>query len=118
MSSDSIATLLFIPFGINLFLLIPTLRMIGGGNSVRRIPSRGCVGGVIAGLAYKNRWPLGYAYAAAIVIWLLSAGLGALHYLALWRFLPSMESTPSDFLERTGRGEGSNRVTPPQAARR
>jgi len=117
MTSDTMATLLFVPFGINLFLLIPTLRSIGGGNPVRRIPSRGCVGGVIAGLAYENRWPLGFAYSAAIVLWFLSAGLGALHYLALWRFLPSEGSTPGDFLERTGRRGGSKRVPPPQVAR-
>jgi phage shock protein PspC (stress-responsive transcriptional regulator) len=103
-----------IAIGVNLALVVATLRLIGGGNFLRamgsqvltipnrRIPRRGILGGVVAGLAYKNRWPLGRARAITFAIWFFSAGFGAVHYLVLCRYLPAEETAPWDFDERTG----------------
>ena len=124
---DEARLFLVIAVLVNLGLLVATLRWIGGGNFMRavgsqvltipsrRIPRRGLLGGVVAGLAYKNRWSLGRARAIAFALWFLSGGLGALHYLALVRYLPSEESAPWDFDERTG--GASKGPSPTQAAR-
>ena len=127
---DEARLFLVIAILANVFLTFAALRWIGGGNLMRaigsqvltipnrRIPRRGLLGGVVAGLAYKNRWPLGRARAIALVLWFLSAGLGALHYLALCRYLPSEESAPWDFDERTKSGGASKGPSPTQAAGR
>jgi phage shock protein PspC (stress-responsive transcriptional regulator) len=98
----------------NVLLLVLTLRWIGGGNFLRamgsqvltvpnrRIPRRGILGGVVAGLAYGHEWPLKRARLVAAAAWFLTAGFGALHYLALWRWLAAEEAVPWDFDRRTG----------------
>lgn len=109
---------------VNAGLAVAALRWIGGGNFLRamgsqvltipnrRVPRRGLLGGVVAGLAYRNGWPLSRSRAVACGLWFLSAGLGALHYVALWRFLPAEDAVPSDFDERTRAAHAG--VPPPQ----
>lgn len=126
---DGSAFFLAIAVLANVGLAVAALRWIGGGNFLRamgsqvltipnrRVPRRGLLGGVVAGLAYKNRWPLGRARAVACGAWFLSAGLGALHYVALWRFLPAEDAVPLDFDERTG-AVADKGLPPPREAGR
>jgi phage shock protein PspC (stress-responsive transcriptional regulator) len=67
----------------------------------RRIFSRGWVGGVCAGIAYR----LGTAawlvrLVAFLCLWFY--GVGLLAYALLWLFVPDAGLTPSDYEERVG----------------
>ncbi len=98
----------------NVVLVFAALRWIGGSNFFRamgsqvltiperRVPQRGVIAGVVAGLAYARSVPLGKARVIALVVWFLSAGFAAAHYCLLWRCLPATEIAPGDFEEKTG----------------
>lgn len=57
---------------------------------------RRVVGGVCAGFASKHRYPVSAVRAATILLSLVTAGLGGLAYLALWRFLPATGNGPAE----------------------
>ncbi len=61
----------------------------------------GWIGGVCAGLAYR----LGVAIwliRLALVLTVLTFGVGVGIYILLWIFVPNAAKTPSDYAERTG----------------
>ncbi|MEK9154573.1 MAG: PspC domain-containing protein [Patescibacteria group bacterium] len=69
-------------------------------RKLKRIPDRGILGGVCAGLAYYLGIPVWVVRVvwAVVILWL---GFGILLYPIFWIFMPK-ESAPEDFNERTG----------------
>lgn len=66
----------------------------------RRIPDKGWVGGVCAGIAYY----LGFPVWIVRLVWALlifGYGTGLLLYILLWIFVPEAKKTPSDYNKRT-----------------
>jgi geranylgeranyl pyrophosphate synthase/phage shock protein PspC (stress-responsive transcriptional regulator) len=49
----------------------------------------GMLGGVCAGIAARYRFPISAVRAVAVALSVVTAGLGAIAYAALWRFLPA-----------------------------
>ena len=54
-----------------------------------RDSERAVFGGVCAGIASQHRYPLSAVRAATVLLSLVTAGLGGIAYLALWRVLPT-----------------------------
>ncbi|MEX1022948.1 MAG: polyprenyl synthetase family protein [Dehalococcoidia bacterium] len=51
-------------------------------------------GGVCAGIASEHRYPLAAVRAAVVALFVATAGLGGIAYLALWRVLPASVGGP------------------------
>jgi len=65
-------------------------------RKLRKVPDRGWIGGVCAGIAYWLGIP---AWVVRLVLTLAVAGFGfgVVLYLLLWIFMPAWEATPSDY---------------------
>ena len=65
-------------------------------RKLRKVPDRGWIGGVCAGIAYWLGIP---AWVVRLVLTLAVAGFGfgVVLYLLLWIFMPAWEATPEDY---------------------
>ena len=70
-------------------------------KSLRRLPQKGMVGGVCAGLAYRIGMPT-WLLRLSLALLVLLKGVGVGIYLLLWIFLPRQDATPTDYRDRTG----------------
>lgn len=66
-------------------------------KNLKRIPEKGIIGGVAAGIAYFFGWPLWLVRLTMAVLI-----LGGLHfmpvlYILMWIFVPKIEKVPEDF---------------------
>lgn len=68
-------------------------------KNLRRIPKKGIVGGVCAGIAYYLGAPLWLVRLATAVLFVVGIHFVPLLYILMWIFVPKMEKVPEDFDE-------------------
>jgi phage shock protein PspC (stress-responsive transcriptional regulator) len=66
-------------------------------KNLRRIPEKGIIAGVAAGIAYFFGWPLWIVRLVLAVLILGGFSFAPLLYLLAWIFVPKMERVPEDF---------------------
>ena len=74
----------------------------------RRLPTVGWIGGVCAGVAYSIGAPTWIIRMLWVALTFFGMGSGILMYLLLWIFVPTLNFTPPDYVQRTG--DTGNRV--------
>ncbi|HTK60253.1 MAG TPA: PspC domain-containing protein [Candidatus Baltobacteraceae bacterium] len=80
-------------------------RRAGNGQLIplKRLPGKGRLGGVCAGIAYRVGCRPS-AVRAAFILATVTFGLGLMLYVPLWLLLPRRKRMPKDFASRTGLG--------------
>ncbi len=66
-------------------------------KDLKRIPEKGVVAGVAAGIAYFFAWPLWLVRLVMAVLIFGGLHFMPLLYILMWVFVPKMEKTPEDF---------------------
>ncbi len=64
-------------------------------RQLRRLPDRGVIAGVCAGIAERLNVDVLLIRIMAVVLTIGSGGLGAIFYVAAWLVIPPAESTPT-----------------------
>lgn len=64
---------------------------------LKRIPEKGIIGGVCAGVAYFFGWPLWLVRLVTAVLLLGGMHFMPIFYVLMWIFVPKMEKVPEDF---------------------
>jgi len=85
--------------------LIVRARRQGSGQliALKRLPGKGWIGGVCAGIAYRvGCRPSAVRF--AFVLATVTFGLGLALYVPLWLLVPRRRRMPRDFSSRTGLG--------------
>ena len=73
--------------------IVKKLRNLKG---LRRIPAKGWLGGVCAGIAYYYKFPVWLVRAGWLIL-LVFIGPAVTPYFLLWIIVPKMENAPEDF---------------------
>lgn len=71
-------------------------------NSLRRIPQRGIIAGVCAGLADHFDWSVKLLRVLAVVLFFCSAGVTLLLYAALWYVMDPLSPSEAGALPASG----------------
>jgi phage shock protein PspC (stress-responsive transcriptional regulator) len=69
-------------------------------NKFKRVSGHEWLGGVCGGIAYSLGIPT-WIVRMAVVVFVLSFGVGIVPYVLLWIFVPSWENDPRDYNEVT-----------------
>lgn len=70
-------------------------------RKLRCVKERKWIGGVCAGIAYWIGLPTWLVRLAWVVLG-FAYGVGIIPYILLWIFMPAWDTTPDDYLERSG----------------
>ncbi len=66
-------------------------------TNLKRIPEKGIVAGICAGIAYHLGSPLWVVRLVTAVLFITRAHFIPALYILLWIFVPKMEKAPADF---------------------
>lgn len=66
-------------------------------KNLTRIPAKGIVGGVAAGIAYFFAWPLWVVRIVMAILIISGMHFMPILYILMWIFVPKIEKTPEDF---------------------
>lgn len=66
-------------------------------KNLTRIPAKGIVGGVAAGIAYFFAWPLWIVRIVMAILIISGMHFTPILYILMWIFVPKIEKTPEDF---------------------
>lgn len=66
-------------------------------KELKRIPAKGMIGGVAAGIAYFFGWPLWLVRLVMAILILGCIQFMPVFYILLWIFVPKAEAAPEDF---------------------
>lgn len=69
-------------------------------KKLRRIPEKGWVGGVCAGISYLFKIPLWFMRVALMCLLIIWGPIVVIYFL-FWFFVPKLENVPDDFDKAT-----------------